>query len=171
VFPPQFTEIILLGTIGALEIRRATSIEFNDHSQRWGVRGAKDYGLLFQDASREVFIKWELEDLLKDLLVAAKATASVFGVPLLRLDAGKLFWSLVGQSEGDLRCAIATAEAISPCVMWIDEIEKGFAGSKSSASSDGGTSARVLGSFLNWMQEKSSMFFAENCWLGIRGLI
>ncbi len=91
--------------------------------------------------------------------LTAKATASVFGVPLLRLDAGKLFGSLVGQSEGNLRSAIATAEAISPCVLWIDEIEKGFAGSKSSGSSDGGTSARVFGSFLNWMQEKSSMVF------------
>jgi len=91
--------------------------------------------------------------------LTAKATASVFGVPLLRLDAGKLFGSLVGQSEANLRSAIATAEAISPCVLWIDELEKGFAGSKSSGSSDGGTSARVFGSFLNWMQEKSSMVF------------
>ncbi len=91
--------------------------------------------------------------------LTAKAVASVFGVPLLRLDAGKLFGSLVGQSEGNLRSAIATAEAISPCVLWIDELEKGFAGSKSSGSSDGGTSARVFGSFLNWMQEKTSPVF------------
>ena len=80
-------------------------------------------------------------------------------MPLLRLDAGKLFGSLVGQSEANLRSAIATAEAISPCVLWIDELEKGFAGSKSSGSSDGGTSARVFGSFLNWMQEKSTPVF------------
>ena len=91
--------------------------------------------------------------------LTAKATASVFGVPLLRLDAGKLFGSLVGQSEANLRSAIATAEAISPCVLWIDELEEGFAGSKSSGSSDGGTSARVFGSFLNWMQEKASPVF------------
>jgi hypothetical protein len=91
--------------------------------------------------------------------LTAKATASVFGIPLLRLDAGKLFGSLVGQSESNLRSAIATAEAISPCVLWIDELEKGFAGSKSSGASDGGTSARVFGSFLNWMQEKSSPVF------------
>ena len=91
--------------------------------------------------------------------LTAKATASVFGVPLLRLDAGKLFGSLVGQSEANLRSAIATAEAISPCVLWVDELEKGFAGTKSSGSSDGGTSARVFGSFLNWMQEKVSSVF------------
>jgi SpoVK/Ycf46/Vps4 family AAA+-type ATPase len=89
----------------------------------------------------------------------AKATAEVFGVPLLRLDAGKLFAGLVGGSEANLRSAIQTAEAISPCVMWIDELEKSFAGSKSSGSTDGGTSARVLGSFLSWMQEKTSPVF------------
>jgi AAA+ superfamily predicted ATPase len=89
----------------------------------------------------------------------AKATAEVFDVPLLRLDAGKLFAGLVGGSEANLRAAIQTAEAIAPCVLWIDELEKSFAGSKSSGSTDGGTSARVLGSFLSWMQEKTSPVF------------
>jgi AAA+ superfamily predicted ATPase len=89
----------------------------------------------------------------------AKATAEVFGVPLLRLDAGKLFAGLVGGSEANLRAAIQTAEAIAPCCLWIDELEKSFAGSKSSGSTDGGTSARVLGSFLSWMQEKTSPVF------------
>src|SRR3954470_9080069 len=89
----------------------------------------------------------------------AKATAEVFGVPLLRLDAGKLFAGLVGGSEANFRSAIQTAEAIAPCVLWIDELEKSFAGSKSSGSTDGGTSARVLGSFLSWMQEKTSPVF------------
>jgi SpoVK/Ycf46/Vps4 family AAA+-type ATPase len=54
---------------------------------------------------------------------------------------------------------IQTAEAISPCVLWIDEIEKGFSGTKSSGSTDGGTSARVFGSFISWMQEKTSPVF------------
>lgn len=89
----------------------------------------------------------------------AKATAEVLKAPLLRLDAGKLFAGLVGQSEANLRAAIQTAEAIAPCVLWIDELEKSFAGAKSSGSTDGGTSARVLGSFLNWMQEKQSPVF------------
>jgi AAA+ superfamily predicted ATPase len=91
--------------------------------------------------------------------LTAKATAAVFGRPLLKLDAGRLFGSLVGQSEGNLRSAIQTAEAIAPAVLWLDELEKGLAGSKSSGSSDGGTGARVLGSFLSWMQEKTSPVF------------
>src|SRR5439155_1424452 len=68
--------------------------------------------------------------------LTAKATAKVFGVPLLKMDAGKLFAGLVGQSESNLRSVIQTAEAIAPCCLWIDEIEKGFAGSKSSGSTD-----------------------------------
>src|SRR6266436_86029 len=91
--------------------------------------------------------------------LTAKATASVFGVPLLRLDAGRIFAGLVGQSEFNLRSVIQTAEAIAPCVVWLDEIEKGMAGSKSSGSTDGGTSARVLGTFLSWMQEKTAPVF------------
>ena len=91
--------------------------------------------------------------------LTARATAAVFGVPLLRLDAGRLFGSLVGQSEANLRQAIQTAEAIAPCVLWIDEMEKAFAGSGSSGSTDGGTSARVFGALLNWLQEKTAPVF------------
>jgi len=91
--------------------------------------------------------------------LTAKATASVFGRPLLKLDAGKLYGSLVGQSEGNIRAVIQTAEAIAPCILWIDELEKGFAGSKSSGATDGGTSSRVFGSFISWMQEKTSPVF------------
>ena len=65
----------------------------------------------------------------------------------------------MGQSESNLRSVIQTAEAIAPCCLWIDELEKGFAGSKSSGSTDGGTSARVFGSFISWMQEKKSPVF------------
>ena len=91
--------------------------------------------------------------------LAAKATASLLGRPLLKLDAGRLYGGLVGQSEGNLRSVIATCEAIAPCVLWIDEIEKAFAGSKSSGMTDGGTSSRVFGSFLSWMQEKKAPVF------------
>ena len=92
--------------------------------------------------------------------LTAKATASVFGIPLLKLDAGRLFGGLVGQSEANLRSVIATSEAISPCVLWIDEIEKGFGGMGSSGSStDGGTSARVFGTMLNWLQDKTKPVF------------
>ena len=91
--------------------------------------------------------------------LTAKATAAVLSRPLLKLDAGRLFAGLVGQSEGNLRSVIATVEAIAPCVLWIDEIEKGFSGSRSSGASDGGTSSRVFGSFLSWLQEKSAPVF------------
>ena len=91
--------------------------------------------------------------------LTAKAVAHILGRPLLKLDAGKLYGSLVGESENNLRNAIRVAEAIAPCILFIDEMEKGFAGSKSSASTDGGTSARVFGSFLSWMQEKTAPVF------------
>lgn len=89
----------------------------------------------------------------------ARVIASVLDVPLLKLDAGKLFASLVGESERNLRSVIATAEAVAPCVLMVDEIEKGLSGSKSSGSTDGGTSARVFGTFLQWMNDKTSPVF------------
>lgn len=86
-------------------------------------------------------------------------TARVFDVPLLKLDAGRLYGGLVGQSEANLRSVIQTEEAIAPCCLWVDKIEKGVAGSKSSGTTDGGTSARVLGSLLSWMSEKTAPVF------------
>ena len=91
--------------------------------------------------------------------LTAKVTANILGVPLLKLDAGRIFGSLVGESERNMRAVIQTAEAIAPCVLWIDEVEKGFAGSKSSGATDGGTTSRVFGSFLQWMQEKTASVF------------
>ena len=91
--------------------------------------------------------------------LTAKAVATVFQRPLLKLDAGRLYGGLVGQSEGNLRSVIETAEAVAPCVLWLDEIEKGFSGSKSSGTTDGGTSSRVFGSFISWMQEKKKAVF------------
>jgi ATP-dependent 26S proteasome regulatory subunit len=91
--------------------------------------------------------------------LSAQVAASTLEVPLLRLDAGSLFGSHVGESERNMRLAIQTAEAVSPCVLWVDEIEKGFSGSKSSGSTDGGTSARVFGTFLQWMQDKTASVF------------
>jgi SpoVK/Ycf46/Vps4 family AAA+-type ATPase len=91
--------------------------------------------------------------------LTAKASAAVFARPLLKLDAGRIFGSLVGQSESNFREIIRTAEAMAPCVVLVDEIEKAFAGSKSSGSTDGGTSSRVLGTFLTWLQEKTAPVF------------
>ncbi|NBV25651.1 MAG: AAA family ATPase, partial [Proteobacteria bacterium] len=91
--------------------------------------------------------------------LTAKATAQSLGVPLLKLDAGRIFAGLVGQSEGNLRSVIQTAEAIAPCVLWCEELEKAFSGTKSSGSTDGGTTARVFGAFLTWLQEKTKAVF------------
>lgn len=89
--------------------------------------------------------------------LTAKSVSSIWNLPLLRLDIGSLFEGLVGSSERNMRNAIATAEAISPCVLWIDEIEKAFAGIGSSG--DSGTSTRVFGTFLSWMQDKEKFVF------------
>ena len=72
---------------------------------------------------------------------------------------GRIFAGLVGQSESNLQAVIQTAEAIAPCCLWIDEVEKGFSGTKSSNATDGGTSSRVFGSFLSWMQDKNAQVF------------
>jgi ATP-dependent 26S proteasome regulatory subunit len=91
--------------------------------------------------------------------LTAKAVSSLWQLPLLRLDVGKVFSSLVGSSEENVRKAIQTAESIAPSILWLDELEKGFSGMGSSGSSDGGTSARVFGTFLTWLQEKTSPVF------------
>ncbi len=91
--------------------------------------------------------------------LTAKAVAESWRLPLLKLDMGRLFGGTVGASEENMRMAIAIAESIAPAVLWIDEIEKGLAGLASSNFSDGGTTARVIGTFLTWMQEKTAPIF------------
>ncbi len=90
----------------------------------------------------------------------AKTTSRLWGLPLLRLDMGRVYdGSMVGRSEANLRNALKTAESISPAILFIDELDKAFAGTAGSADSDGGTSSRIFGSFLTWMQEKNSPVF------------
>ncbi|HCM73921.1 MAG TPA: ATPase, partial [Armatimonadetes bacterium] len=72
---------------------------------------------------------------------------------------GRIFGGLVGQSEENMRKAIRIAESLAPCVLWIDELEKGFAGTGSSGVSDSGTTARVFSTFLTWMQDKTKPVF------------
>jgi len=91
--------------------------------------------------------------------LAAKAVANTWQLPLLRLDMGRIFGGIVGQSEENIRSALNTAETLAPCVLWIDEIEKGMSGLQSSGATDGGTTSRVLGTFLTWMQEKTKPVF------------
>jgi len=87
--------------------------------------------------------------------LAAKATAGIFGVPLLRLDFGAVYDKYHGETERKLRESLKTADVMSPCVLWIDEIEKGIAG----RGGETGTTQRVLGTFLTWMAERKSQVF------------
>jgi len=89
--------------------------------------------------------------------LTAKMIGGLWRLPLLRLDVGSLFGSLVGQSEERARQALRLAETVAPCILWIDEIEKGLGGSQGSL--DGGTSTRVFGTILTWMQEKTAPCF------------
>jgi len=89
--------------------------------------------------------------------LSAKVVSNSWKMPLLRLDFGKVFGGIVGESETNIRETIKIAESLSPCILWIDEIEKGLSGIK--GNGDSGTSARVFGTFLTWMQEKESEVF------------
>jgi len=124
----------------------------------------KRKGMVFNDINKA---KAFGVDMPKGILIAgvpgcgksltAKATASIFEVPLLRLDMGRLMGKYVGESESNMRKAIALADAISPCILWIDELEKAFAG----IGGDGGNevTTRLFGTFLTWMQEKTTPTF------------
>jgi SpoVK/Ycf46/Vps4 family AAA+-type ATPase len=89
--------------------------------------------------------------------LTAKAIAHHWHLPLLRLDVGRLFGGLVGESESRTRQMIGLAEALAPCVLWIDEIDKAFGGVE--GKGDGGTTSRVFGTFINWLAEKQSPVF------------
>lgn len=89
--------------------------------------------------------------------LTAKATAMLFNVPLLKLDMGRLMGKYVGESESNMRNALKLAEAISPCVLWIDELEKAFAGIGSQNGNE--VTTRLFGSFLTWMQDKTAPAF------------
>jgi len=91
--------------------------------------------------------------------LAAKATSTLWNLPLLKLDVGKIFDSYIGSSEKNMREAIKVAEALSPNILWLDEIDKAFSGVGSQHAGDSGASARVFGTFLTWMQEKESPVF------------
>ncbi len=90
--------------------------------------------------------------------LAAKATAKLFKVPLVRLDVGRLLGKYIGESEENMRRALKLAEAISPCVLWIDELEKAFSGIGSTGGGSDVTT-RLFGQFLTWMQEKENTVF------------
>jgi SpoVK/Ycf46/Vps4 family AAA+-type ATPase len=116
-------------------------------------KAAKDFGLTYPRGILLLGIPGTGKSL------TAKAVGNLWHFPLLRLDMGKIFGGIVGESEKNIREALNIAEAIAPSILWIDEIEKGMSGISSSGSSDGGTTARVLGTFLTWLQEKTKPVF------------
>src|SRR5256886_4968548 len=91
--------------------------------------------------------------------LCAKAVSCLWQLPLLPFDMGRLFGSLVGSSEENVRRAIAVAESVAPAILWADEIDKAFAGSQGSGATDGGTTARAFGTFLTWLSEKTAPVF------------
>jgi ATPase family associated with various cellular activities (AAA) len=91
--------------------------------------------------------------------LCAKAVSTQWQLPLLRFDMGRMFNSFIGSSEENVRRAIAVAESVAPAILWVDEIDKAFAGSQGSWANDGGTTARVFGTFLTWLSEKQAPVF------------
>jgi SpoVK/Ycf46/Vps4 family AAA+-type ATPase len=124
---------------------RKRSLAFSERARRFGLPEPRGLLLLGVQGSGKSLI--------------AKSVAGFWKLPLLRLDMGKIFNEMVGASEANIRMALRMAESVAPAVLWIDELEKGLSGLGSSNRSDAGTAARVFGSFLVWMQEKTSPVF------------
>jgi len=121
------------------------SLAFSDRAQKFGLPAPKGVMLVgIQGCGKSL---------------CAKAVSREWRMPLLRFDVGRMFSSLVGSSEENIRRALAVAESIAPVVLWVDEIDKAFAGSQGSAGTDGGTTARVMSTFLTWLSEKQKPVF------------
>ncbi|MCJ7750938.1 MAG: AAA family ATPase [Armatimonadetes bacterium] len=138
-----------VGDIGGLEILKAwlqnRALAFTDKAQKFGLPAPRGILLLgVQGCGKSL---------------TAKAVAHIWRLPLLRLDVGRIFAGLVGSSEENMRRAIHMAETVSPCVLWLDEIEKGLAGVQSSGYADSGVTARVFATLNTWMQEKIKPVF------------
>jgi SpoVK/Ycf46/Vps4 family AAA+-type ATPase len=143
-FYPSTTEISDIGGLDNLKewlLRRGSA--FSDRARKYGLPHPR--GLLLAG----------IQGTGKSL--TAKAISHHWHLPLLRLDVGRLFAGLVGESESRTRQMIQLAEALSPCVLWIDEIDKAFSGIE--GRGDSGTTNRVFGTFLTWMAEKTSPVF------------
>jgi AAA+ superfamily predicted ATPase len=131
-----------------------------EHLKQWLVKR----GLAFSDRAAEFGLPAPRGVLLLGVQgcgksLCAKAASGLWRLPLLRLDIGRMFGSLVGSSEENMRRAIQTAEGVAPAILWVDEIDKAFGGAAGSAASDGGTATRVFGTFLTWMSEKTAPVF------------
>ncbi|MCB9858782.1 MAG: AAA family ATPase [Phycisphaerales bacterium] len=138
-----------IGDIGGLEQLKSwlqkRSLAFSEKAKQFGLPAPKGVLLVgVQGCGKSL---------------CAKAVSRMWNMPLLRFDMGRMFASLVGSSEENIRRAISVAESIAPVVLWADEIDKAFAGSQGSANTDGGTTARVMGTFLTWLSEKQQPVF------------
>ena len=102
--------------------------------------------------------------------LVAKVASKIFNVPLIRFDIGKIFAGLVGQSEQNMRSALQQIDALGNCIVWVDEMEKAFAGMSGGGSSDSGVGQRVFGTFITWMQEKKNPSFIVSTVNRIEGL-
>jgi len=153
-------------------IRKSQVLEYYDNVEDMacvgGMRELKTWlrkrGLAFSERARQFGLPEPRGLLLLGVQgggksLVAKSVAGLWKLPLLRLDMAKVFSEMVGASEQNIRVALRLAESVSPCVLWLDELEKGIAGLGSSDRSDAGTAARVFGSFLVWMQEKTVPVF------------
>lgn len=138
---------ISIDEVGGLENLKKWLIKRNES---WSERALKDYNL---PAPKGVLITG-VPGCGKSL--TAKAMSSLWNLPLLRLDVGKIFNKYIGNSEENIRIAIQTAEAVAPSILWVDEIEKGFG---NIGDNDGGTTTRIFGTFLTWLQEKKKPVF------------
>lgn len=102
--------------------------------------------------------------------LVSKTVAASWRLPLLRMDMSRIFQGYVGSSEENMRRALQTAESLAPVVLWIDEVEKAFSGIEGSNASDGGTTARVIGLLLTWLQEKKAPVFVVATANNLKGL-
>jgi SpoVK/Ycf46/Vps4 family AAA+-type ATPase len=153
-------------------VRKSALLEYYEPEDEFdhvgGLELLKDWllkrGLAFSDMARSYGLPEPRGILLVGVQgcgksLTAKAVSNLWKLPLIRMDFGRLFSSLVGSSEENVRRATGVAESIAPCILWIDEIEKGMSGIESSGQSDAGTSSRVFGTFITWLQEKKRPVF------------
>ena len=137
------------GNVGGLDVLKdwlnKRSVAFTEEARNFGLPAPKGILLLgVQGCGKSL---------------CAKAVANQWQLPLLRFDMGRMFGSFIGSSEENVRRAIALAESVAPAILWVDEIDKAFAGSQGSGATDGGTTARVFGTFLTWLSEKTAPVF------------
>ena len=153
-------------------VRKSGVLEYYDLAETMadvgGLEGLKEWlrirGMAFSERARAYGLPLPKGLLLLGVQgcgksLTAKAAAGLWKLPLLRLDVGRMFSMYAGESERNMRAAITSAGALSPCVLWVDEIEKSFSGTLSSNLLDAGVTQRVFGTFITWLQEKTEPVF------------